>query len=115
LNNHSHSHKRASDIDLSWIDPAKEKSLHKYLLAFLLPLTFLGVFTLFSSWPNSSLNVDKSIFGYVDQSEFYTVEVQTIEKFDCIANGATQDASGNFTTSPCANISAELLTGPNAG
>jgi len=60
------------------------------------------------------LNIDNSIFGYVDDSEFYTVEVQTIKKFDCIANGATQDASGNFTTAPCANISAKLLTGPNA-
>ncbi|MCF8553492.1 MAG: YibE/F family protein [Candidatus Nanopelagicales bacterium] len=60
------------------------------------------------------MSIDNSIFGYVDDSEFYTVEVQTIKKFDCIANGATQDASGNFTTAPCANISAKLLTGPNA-
>ena len=80
----------------------------------MLPLTFLGIFTIATSWPSSNLNIDNSIFGYVDDSEFYTVEVQTIKKFDCIANGATQDASGNFTTAPCANISAKLLTGPNA-
>jgi len=115
LSNHSHSHRRASDLDRSWIDPIREKTLHNYLLAILLPLTFLGVFTVFSSWPDSNLNIDKSIFGYVDESQFYTVEVQTIQKFDCIANGATQDASGNFTTAPCAKISAKLLTGPDAG
>ena len=112
--NHSHSHKRAVDIDRSWIDPKREKVLHRFLLAILLPLTFLGIFTIATSWPSSNLNIDNSIFGYVDDSEFYTVEVQTIKKFDCIANGATQDASGNFTTAPCANISAKLLTGPNA-
>jgi len=114
LSNHSHSHKRAVDIDRSWIDPKREKVLHRFLLAILLPLTFLGIFTIATSWPSSNLNIDNSIFGYVDDSEFYTVEVQTIKKFDCIANGATQDASGNFTTAPCANISSKLLTGPNA-
>jgi uncharacterized membrane protein len=114
LSNHSHSHKRAVDIDRSWIDPKREKVLHRFLLAILLPLTFLGIFTIATSWPSSNLNIDNSIFGYVEDSEFYTVEVQTIKKFDCIANGATQDASGNFTTAPCANISAKLLTGPNA-
>ena len=114
MSNHSHSHKRAVDIDRSWIDPKREKVLHRFLLAILLPLTFLGIFTIATSWPSSNLNIDNSIFGYVDDSEFYTVEVQTIKKFDCIANGATQDASGNFTTAPCANISAKLLTGPNA-
>ena len=114
MSNHSHSHKRAADIDRSWIDPKREKVLHRFLLAILLPLTFLGIFTIATSWPSSNLSIDNSIFGYVDDSEFYTVEVQTIKKFDCIANGATQDASGNFTTAPCANISAKLLTGPNA-
>jgi uncharacterized membrane protein len=67
------------------------------------------------SWPGSSLQIDKGIFGYVEQSEFFTVEVQTIEKFDCISNGATQDSAGNFSTSQCAHITAKLLTGPNAG
>ena len=115
MSSHGHSHKRASDLDSSWIDPAKESRIHKILLAILLPLTFLGVFTIFVSWPSGTLQIDKGIFGYVEQSEFFTVEVQTIEKYDCIANGATQDSSGNFSTSQCAYVSAKLLTGPNAG
>jgi uncharacterized membrane protein len=73
------------------------------------------MFTIFVSWPGGNLQIDKGIFGFVDQSEFFTVEVQTIQKFDCVSNGATQDASGNFSTSQCAHISAKLLTGPNAG
>lgn len=115
MGSHGHSHKRVSDLDSSWIDPEKETRLHKVLLAILLPLSFLGVFTIFVSWPGGNLKIDKGIFGYVEQSEFFTVEVQTIEKYDCISNGATQDASGNFSTSQCAHISAKLLTGPNAG
>lgn len=115
MGSHSHSHKQANDLDSSWIDPEKESKLHKALLAILLPLTFLGVFTIFVSWPGENLQIDNGILGYVDQSEFFTVEVQTIEKFDCISNGATQDSSGNFSTSKCAHISAKLLTGPNTG
>jgi uncharacterized membrane protein len=115
MGSHSHSHKRASDLDDSWIDKDKQSKLHKVLLAFLMPLTFLGIFTMVISWPGSSLQIDKGIFGYVEQSEFFTVEVQTIEKFDCISNGATQDSAGNFSTSQCAHISAKLLTGPDAG
>jgi uncharacterized membrane protein len=115
MGSHRHSHKRDSDLDSSWIDPEKESRLHKALLAILLPLTFLGMFTIFTSWPGGNLLIDKGIFGYVENSEFYTVEVQTIEKFDCVANGATQDSTGNFSTAQCAHISAKLLTGPNSG
>jgi uncharacterized membrane protein len=115
MGSHGHSHKRASDLDSSWIDTEKQSKLHKALLAFLVPLTFLGIFTMFISWPGSNLQIDKGIFGYVEQSEFFTVEVQTIEKFDCISNGATQDSAGNFSTSQCAHISAKLLNGPDAG
>ena len=115
MGSHGHSHKKAIELDSSWIDPEKESKLHKALLAILVPLTLLGLYTIFVSWPSANLQIDKGIFGYVEQSEFFTVEVQTIEKFDCISNGATQDSSGNFSTSQCAHISAKLLTGPNAG
>ena len=81
MGSHSHSHKRASDLDSSWIDPEKESRLHRILLAILLPLTFLGIFTIFTSWPGGNLQIDKGIFGYVEQSEFFTVEVQTIENY----------------------------------
>jgi uncharacterized membrane protein len=115
MGSHGHSHKKAIELDSSWIDTEKESKLHKALLAILVPLTLLGLYTIFVSWPSANLQIDKGIFGYVEQSEFFTVEVQTIEKFDCISNGATQDSSGNFSTSQCAHISAKLLTGPNAG
>ena len=115
MGSHGYSHKKAIELDSSWIDPEKESKLHKALLAILVPLTLLGLYTIFVSWPSANLQIDKGIFGYVEQSEFFTVEVQTIEKFDCISNGATQDSSGNFSTSQCAHISAKLLTGPNAG
>jgi len=115
MGSHGHSHKKAIELDSSWIDTEKESKLHKALLAILVPLTLLGFYTIFVSWPSANLQIDKGIFGYVEQSEFFTVEVQTIEKFDCISNGATQDSSGNFSTSQCAHISAKLLTGPNAG
>ena len=61
MGSHSHSHQRASDLDSSWIDPEKESRLHKALLAILLPLTFLGVFTIFTSWPGGNLQIDKGI------------------------------------------------------
>lgn len=115
MGSHGHPHKKAIELDSSWIDTEKESKLHKALLAILVPLTLLGLYTIFVSWPSANLQIDKGIFGYVEQSEFFTVEVQTIEKFDCISNGATQDSSGNFSTSQCAHISAKLLTGPNAG
>lgn len=112
---HRHAHAKPGDINDAWVDHSAQRRLHKYVLAFLIPLTILGIFNLIRSWPGDLERFDFSSLGYIEQTAFYSAQVRTIEKFDCIANGATQLPNGTFSTSLCAKVTAELLDGPSKG
>lgn len=112
---HRHAHAKPGEILDAWVDKNKERRVHNLVLFILIPLTFLGVFNIFRTWPDDIAKFDFSSLGYVQETEFFSAEVRGIEPFDCIANGATQLPDGTFSTSLCANVSAELLDGPNEG
>jgi len=105
-----HSH-RASHGDevYDWIDKKAERKLHYFVLAFLIPISLIGMFFLFTTWPASGSSVDDGSLGYVDDSKFYSAVVTEISKYDCISNGATLEADGNFSQSKCGQISAKIL------
>ncbi len=112
---HKHAHTKPGELNDAWVDRKAERRVHRYVLAFLIPLTILGIFNISRTWPDEVAKFDFSSLGYIEQTAFYSAQVRTIENFDCIANGATQLPDGTFSTSLCAKVSAELLDGPNKG
>ena len=112
---HRHRHSRPDEILDAWVDKDKERKVNKLVLLFLIPLTILGIFNILRTWPDDLAKFDFSSLGYVQNTEFYSAEVRAFETFDCIANGASQLSDGTFSTSLCANVTAELLDGPNKG
>lgn len=112
---HRHAHAKPGETFDAWVDKRRERRVHNFVLFFLIPVTILGIFNIFRTWPDDVAKFDFSSLGYVQETQFYSAEVRTFETFDCIANGATQLPDGTFSTSLCANVSAELLDGPDKG
>ncbi len=111
-----HGHKSIhGEGSIDWIDKKAERKLHLLVLSFLIPISLIGLFFLFTTWPVSQSSVDDGSLGYVDNSQFYSAVVKDIEKYDCISNGAVLEADGNFTQSKCGKISAEIITGDLIG
>lgn len=112
---HGHSHRRNVDADETWINKDKQVLVHKFVLVFLIPLSFFGVLNLVVTWPDESQKLDFNTLGYVEQTEFYSATVKSLEHYDCIAIGAQMQADGNFESAICAKVSAKLTAGPNLG
>ncbi len=105
---HSHKTDLHPTASVDWIDKRSERYVHALLLAFLIPLTLIGIYFMAATWPGEKSGVDSGSLGYVNDSKFYSAEVTQITKFDCIANGATQLADGTFSQSKCGKIAAKI-------
>lgn len=105
---HSHKTDLHPTASVDWIDKRSERYVHALLLAFLIPLTLIGIYFMAATWPGEKSGVDSGSLGYVNDSKFYSAEVTQITKFDCIANGATQLTDGTFSQSKCGKIAAKI-------
>lgn len=110
-----HSHRKNEILDDSWINKDRQSLVHKIVLFFLIPLSFFGLLNLFATWPDESKKLDFNTLGYVEQTEFYSATVKSLENYDCIAMGAKMQADGKFESATCAKVFAKLTSGPNSG